>query len=327
MSAEETPELAPEVAAEEATIPVDDAVQRDEIVDPEAREGAEKDLNEEVYVIYDGTTVVLSSEAVGRFYRDECPYADSCDVDTPCVNVVTVREYVSIHLLGLLDAATTTEVASNRFGHFEYRASDFGPDEEKLVGDLVSMMTIRAKNYRSTVCADPGESGNVVVERGGSVMGESDPVPAGRTIQVDGVEVPGTDGRYSDRYLELDDSQQHIYVWEKGEVVRDYEVSGFYDEYAVYGVFSIRNKSLNAWSPIAEKWMPFWMAFYYDPKQQAWFGIHELVYWTDENGEYQEESSESIGSKKSGGCVRLDRGQAEELYDWVQVGDPLLIHP
>ena len=95
----------------------------------------------------------------------------------------------------------------------------------------------------------------------------------------------------------------------------------------MYGVFKIHNKSENAWSPIAEKWMPYWMAYYYDASQAAWLGIHELVWWTDDSGEYVEESSESIGQKKSGGCIRLDRGQAEELYNMVEVDMPVLIHP
>lgn len=137
----------------------------------------------------------------------------------------------------------------------------------------------------------------------------------------------GTNGEYTEqKYIELDHQKQKIYAWENGELYRSWDASGFYDEYAVFGVFDIKNKSKKAWSPVVNKWMPYWMAFYYCKEQQAWFGIHELVWWTDDTGKRIEESSESIGQKKSGGCVRLDRGEMEVLYDWTTVGTPFLIH-
>ncbi len=130
----------------------------------------------------------------------------------------------------------------------------------------------------------------------------------------------GTNGEYSNsKYIELDHSAQKIYAWEGGKLYRSWYASGFFDEFAVFGVFDVKNKALNAWSPIAKKWMPYWMAYYYDNKQQAWFGIHELVYWFDENGN-------RLGYKKSGGCVRLDRGEMIELYEWAEVGTPFLIY-
>lgn len=137
----------------------------------------------------------------------------------------------------------------------------------------------------------------------------------------------GTNGEYSDqKYIELDHDKQVIYAWENGELYKSWDASGFFDEYAVYGIFDIKNKAKNAWSPVVSKWMPNWMAFYYCKKQEAWFGIHELVWWIDEDGVRQEESSDSIGNKKSGGCVRLDRGEMIELYDWTPVGIHFLIH-
>jgi hypothetical protein len=137
----------------------------------------------------------------------------------------------------------------------------------------------------------------------------------------------GTNGEYSEqKYIELDHQKQKIYAWENGELYKVWDASGFYDEYAVFGVFDIKNKSKKAWSPVVNKWMPYWMAFYYCKEQQAWFGIHELVWWTDETGARIEESSDSIGQKKSGGCVRLDRGEMEVLYDWTTTGTPFLIH-
>ena len=297
------------------------------------RAGLPEQLTEEIYVIYDGATVVISGETVALMYREQCPYADEYETDSPCVNVVKVREYTEMHLLRLLDGNPQFKIAKSRWGSFSYRVPGNGPDKDQLISDIVSMLSVRSRQYRMEILY--GSEGAVAganderfdLEIEGKLSPADIEAIANDTVFVDNVEIPGTDGTYADKYIEIDDSQQHLYAWEDGELAADYEVSGFFDEYAVFGVFSVRNKALNAWSPIAEKWMPFWMAFYYDPKQQAWFGLHELVYWTDEEGEYHEESSESIGEKKSGGCIRLDRGEAEKLYDWAEVGMPVLIHP
>jgi lipoprotein-anchoring transpeptidase ErfK/SrfK len=323
-----------QIGSEAEVLAFEDTVDASEDISDEYPE----DLVREIFVIYDGATVVLSPETVRLMYRKACPYADQYDVDTPCVNVGYVREYTSMHLRRLLDGNPKYEVATSRWGSFSYRVPGNGPDEHDLVSDIVSLLSVRARLYRQRILGEQGEmaSSSVIdqekVAGVADVMGEySSTVDvraiADDTIFVENVEIPGTDGSYAEKYIEIDDSQQHLYAWEGGELAADYEVSGFFDEYAVYGVFSIKNKSLNAWSPIAEKWMPFWMAYYFDPKQQAWFGIHELVYWTDKDGVYHEESSDSIGNKKSGGCIRLDRGKAEVLYDWVDVGIPVLIHP
>jgi len=210
------------------------------------------------------------------------------------------------------------KMAKNANGSFLYDTGDMGPDIDGLTGDIASVLTERIAVYTASVCGDSGG-------RGGESM-EVPSVPSS-TVRVESVEVPGTNGTYADMYIEIDHSQQQMYVWEGGKVTREYGVSGFFDRYHFFGVFSIINKSDNAWSSIAKKWMPFWMAYYYDPAQSAWLGIHELVYWTDENGVFHEEGSDSIGPKKSGGCIRLDRGKAEELYNWAEVGIPVLIHP
>lgn len=273
-------------------------------------------LYDDVYVMYDGTTVLVTEETLRGLYREDCaPWMECTVEEVPCVDVASVREYAQEYLGSTLLGFQEREIARNKAGEFSYIDANFGPDIEDMVGNIVSLLTARVWRYSELVCEvdEP-------VQEGTGVEGL-------KVVKVKKQEIPGTDGSFADKYIELDDSQQHIYAWEKGQVVADYEVSGFYDEYAVYGVFTVREKAKNAWSPIAEKWMPWWMAFYYDPKQEAWYGIHELVYWTDDAGVYHEESSDSIGQKKSGGCVRLDRGEAEELYKWAEEGDYVLIHP
>ncbi|MEA3357597.1 MAG: L,D-transpeptidase [Patescibacteria group bacterium] len=273
----------------------------------------------QIYVVYDGTRVVISESEVLGFLKKDCEIsAEDCEVRMPCVRVELVRDHVE----GCLEALFTRDVrfstAANSGGTFEYRQDDFGPDMNKLVADIAGLIEMRIAGYKRLYCGD-SELGIM------DAVGE--PKEQENQIVISNVEYLGTNGSFAQKYIEIDHSQQHLYVWEDGEVTYDYDVSGFYDEYAVFGVFSVIDKSLNAWSPVAEKWMPFWMAFYYAPDQEAWFGIHELVYWHDDDGTYHEESSESIGLQKSGGCVRLDRGEAEELYNMIEVDTPVLLHP
>lgn len=270
----------------------------------------------DMYFVYDGTTIVLPSEIVKGFIRSDCQAPeDSCLDSVPCVDVVSVNIYVRSTLLDMLEGQEVLKEARNENGSFLYRGVDWSVDEGQLTDEIVSSLTTLSLDYQEQTCGKIGEPDDL--------LGESLPNPV---IWVLKKEIAGTDGLYASRYIEIDDSQQHLYLWQDGKVVKDYEISGFYDQYAVYGVFSIINKSPNAWSNIAKKWMPWWMAYHYDSRQNAMLGIHELVYWTDENGVYHEESSDSIGQKKSGGCIRLDRGKAEEFYQMITVGTPVLIH-
>lgn len=286
-------------------------------------------LSDDIFLVYGPQTVALGGSVIEPMYRDDCQVDLSCtSVSTWCVNTASVHAYVEESLIPLLEGTDAKELAENRNGRFFYRSGDTGVDTGTLVDQIVELLTRRVHvawdSQERLLCEMAGEADQVSGEAAAARISSD---PALSTIYVDVRERAGTDGSYAPFYLEIDDSQQHLYVWRDGVVTHDYEVSGFFDEYAVFGVFSIKNKSPNAWSPIAEKWMPFWMAYHYDTRQSAWLGIHELVYWTDENGVYHEESSASIGNKKSGGCIRLDRGQAEELYDIVAIGTPVLIHP
>ncbi len=271
----------------------------------------------ELFIISNGRTVVIPSGTVSQLIRSDCSASEgSCLKVLPCVDVDAVSAYVATTLLGILDSAQQKLVAQNEYGSFSYIADDYQINRKLLIFDIVTELTLQIEEFHRSVCVDAEAS----LE---DIPIKSKPLE----INVRSMISAGTDGTYAPHYLEIDDSQQMLYVWKNGHISKAYRVSGFYDEYAVSGVFNIKNKAKNAWSPIAEKWMPWWMAFYYDGRQDAWLGIHELVYWTDSNGVYHEESSDSIGKKKSGGCVRLDRGLAQELYDDTPVGTPVLIHP
>lgn len=138
--------------------------------------------------------------------------------------------------------------------------------------------------------------------------------------------VPGTDGTYHTRYIEVDLSQQMLYIWENGKLNKKYVISSGANNNTPTGNYSIINKARNAYSSIYKKWMPYWMAFTYLYKYGAWAGFHELTYWYDEYGNKVYEDENRLGQAVSGGCIRLGRGEAEEFYNWAKIGDPVLIH-
>lgn len=138
--------------------------------------------------------------------------------------------------------------------------------------------------------------------------------------------LPSTNGNFKPRYIEVDNSLQKIFAWENGELIYDFGMSGAYERFNQFGVHRILNKSKRAWSDIAEKWMPFWMAYAYDRKQSAWLGIHGLVYW-EENGRMIYEPETNIGTPKSAGCLRLKDEDIRKLYKWARVGDWVVVHP
>jgi len=144
------------------------------------------------------------------------------------------------------------------------------------------------------------------------------------SIKIDVKDLPGTDGKYADRYIEVDDSKLKLYAWVNGMVVREIGLSPAKKGYQVYGVFPIIDKGV---APIAPggKYMPYWMAFYYSPKQDSYYGLHGLIWWY-ENGKKVYETEEHIGVRRSKGCIRMTVENAKFLYDIYQRGDSVLIH-
>ena len=138
-------------------------------------------------------------------------------------------------------------------------------------------------------------------------------------------DLPGTDGKYSERYIEIDNSKQKLYYWEKGKVEKIIKLSGPKYGFQVYGVFPIIDKGL---APIAPSgnYMPYWMAFYYSPRQDSWYGLHALIWHYDKNGKKIYESLDNIGKRKSAGCIRMLVEDSKYLYSKMDKGDKILIH-
>lgn len=137
---------------------------------------------------------------------------------------------------------------------------------------------------------------------------------------------PNTDGSIAQKYIEIDLSQQKMYLFMKGKLSKSYPISSGLDFPTPPGRYEIMNKAPNAFSNIYNVFMPWWMGFYMHPGIGASLGIHELPYWLSADGKKHQRPSDFIGSPHTGGCVALDIGAAKQVYDFSQIGTPVLIY-
>jgi len=84
------------------------------------------------------------------------------------------------------------------------------------------------------------------------------------------------------------------------------------------GQFKVSNKVPRAWSKKYHLFMPYWMAMV----SSGEFGIHELPEWP---GGFKE-GQNHLGTPVSHGCIRLGVGPAKIVYDWADLGTPVVIH-
>ena len=83
------------------------------------------------------------------------------------------------------------------------------------------------------------------------------------------------------------------------------------------GTFSINSKNPRGYSSTYDLYMPYWMAFI-----GSKYGLHELPEWA--NG--KKEGQDHLGKPVSHGCIRFGVGDAAAVYDWTEIGTPVVIH-
>jgi len=119
--------------------------------------------------------------------------------------------------------------------------------------------------------------------------------------------------------IEIDLSEQRMRLYENEQMIKESLVStGKPGMETPVGKFQIYNKFPRAWSRTASLWMPYWMAFL----PSGFMGIHELPEWP--NG--HKEGETSLGHPASHGCIRLGVGDAKFVYDWAEIGTPVIIN-
>lgn len=120
------------------------------------------------------------------------------------------------------------------------------------------------------------------------------------------------------KYVDVDRSAQTMTLFEDGKVVATHLIStGREGMETPAGTYAVQNKSSRAWSRQYELFMPYWMAFTADGK----YGIHELPEWPGG----ARETARHLGTPVSHGCVRLGHDTARTVYDWADLGTPVVI--
>jgi lipoprotein-anchoring transpeptidase ErfK/SrfK len=150
---------------------------------------------------------------------------------------------------------------------------------------------------------------------------QADLTPAQRTVAMKISEAKQTtvaqitEGRYIDITL----ATQTMVLFEDGKPVDAYIISsGKRGLETPKGSFTIHNKAKRAWSKAYGLWMPYWMAILPSGK----VGIHELPEWP--NG--YKEGAAHLGIPVSHGCVRLGVGPEERVFNFADIGTPVVVH-
>ena len=120
------------------------------------------------------------------------------------------------------------------------------------------------------------------------------------------------------KYIDVDISDQILTLYKNGKPINIYEVStGRIGMPTPEGKFKVLTKEENHWSYNYRLYMPYSLKF-----TNAGHYIHELPYWP---GGYRE-GVDHLGARVSHGCIRLGIGPAEKVYNFAEIGTPIIIH-
>gem|GEM_PF-5977090 len=118
----------------------------------------------------------------------------------------------------------------------------------------------------------------------------------------------------SDKYLEANLTRMTLTLYDKNKPLKTYTIlhKGPEDKWfrSPTGYFQVLSKEKNHFSSFFPVYMPYSLRFYED------FYIHGIPYYP--NGE-------KVPPRFTGGCLRLDDKDAEEVYEFASVGTPVIV--
>lgn len=121
------------------------------------------------------------------------------------------------------------------------------------------------------------------------------------------------------KYIDVNLATQIMTLFNNGTLIDSYLISsGKQGMDTPVGTHQIYNKHPRPWSKAYGLYMPYWMAITPDGK----YGIHELPEWP---GGYKE-GQNHLGIPVSHGCMRLGVGPAASLYNWAEIGTPVIVY-
>lgn len=124
---------------------------------------------------------------------------------------------------------------------------------------------------------------------------------------------------YTGKYIDVNLATQIMTIFDNGKLIDSFLISsGKPGMNTPRGSHQIYNKHPRPWSNKYSLFMPYWMAITSDGK----YGIHELPEWP---GGYKE-GQNHLGIPVSHGCMRLGIGPAATVYNWADIGTPVIIY-
>lgn len=134
-------------------------------------------------------------------------------------------------------------------------------------------------------------------------------------------------GLFEGKYVYVNLKDQKLYRMNGQAMEKVYRVStGKWSTPTPRGTFHIRGKLPRPYSRPYGLYMPYWQNFVGttsagEELSIGDYGLHELPEWP--NG--YKEGQGHLGTAVSHGCVRLGVGDAKEIYEWTEIGTPVVI--
>jgi lipoprotein-anchoring transpeptidase ErfK/SrfK len=144
---------------------------------------------------------------------------------------------------------------------------------------------------------------------------EETPVP----VQIVEPVAPSIPSYGGSKYILVDISEQHMYVYEGDDLMYSFVASTGMNNATRVGTFAVQSKIPNAYGSTWNIWMPSWLGIYWAGGLEN--GIHALPILP--NGATLWEGY--LGRPVSYGCVVLGTYEAQVLYDWAEIGTPVEI--
>jgi LysM repeat protein len=122
--------------------------------------------------------------------------------------------------------------------------------------------------------------------------------------------------------IEVDISEQHLKAYEGDRIVFSFVCSTGKAPYVTRtGEFRIQSKIPNAYGSVWDIWMPHWLGIYWAGGTEN--GIHALPLMPNGTTLW----AGYLGYPVSYGCIVLGTRDAKTLYDWAEMGTPVIIEP
>jgi len=122
--------------------------------------------------------------------------------------------------------------------------------------------------------------------------------------------------------VEIDISEQRMYVWQGDTLIYEFVVSTGQGPYQTRrGTFSIKSKLPMAYSSAYNLYMPNWLGLYDVGRYEN--GIHGLPTSAATGRQLW---AGVLGRPVSFGCVVMDVDDVQLLYNWAELGTPVEIH-